>query len=249
MLRSIEDLIKSGVTCPDGDLGRVEQVYFDVRTWGMCYLIVDTSAWGYGEKIWVPLRCISQIDFASGVVKLNRTQQKMLSSSSLDTKTPVSRLQEVRIFDYYDCKPYWEEANFHGTPHDPAAPLEPDANTRMTEQMNALNALNALNATVHPLSTKEVGGFTIEALEGPIGHIRDFVFDDETWLIRYLTVDTRDWWQSESEVLLSTESFKCIDSTTSTISTSLSRDAIKRSPAYIDAVPLSRMYETQLHKP
>ena len=108
---------------------------------------------------------------------------------------------------------------------------------------------NALNATSHLLNTKQVGRFTIEALDGPIGHIRDFVFDDGTWLIRYLTVDTRDWWQSESEVLLSTESFNSIDSTTSTISTTLSRDAIKRSPPYIDAAPLNRMYEPQLHKP
>ena len=108
---------------------------------------------------------------------------------------------------------------------------------------------NALNATPRLLNTKQVGRFSIEASEGSVGHIRDFVFDDGTWLIRYLTVDTRDWWQSESEVLLSTESFNSIDSTTSTISTTLSRNAIKRNPTYIDAVPLNRMYETQLHKP
>ena len=98
------------------------------------------------------------------------------------------------------------------------------------------------------MNTKQAGGFVIEASDGPIGHIRDFVFDDETWLIRYLTVDTGDWWQRESDVLLETESLNRIDSTTQTISTALSRGAIKRSPTYVDAVPLSRMYETQLHK-
>ena len=105
MLRSIEDLIESCVTCPDGDLGKVEKVYFDVRTWAMRYLIVDTTAWGYGASIWVPARCIRQIDFASSVVKLNLTQHEMLGSSSIDTQTPISRVQEGRIFDYYRCKP------------------------------------------------------------------------------------------------------------------------------------------------
>ena len=248
MLRSIGDLIESCVTCPDGDLGKVEKVYFDVRTWAMRYLIVDTTAWGYGASIWVPARCIRQIDFASSVVKLNLTHE-MLDSSSIDTQTPISRLQEGRIFDYYRCKPYWEEDYFQensqhpGRSVNPPAALELDANARVTPQTNALNATPRL------LNTKQVGRFSIEASEGSVGHIRDFVFDDGTWLIRYLTVDTRDWWQSESEVLLSTESFNSIDSTTSTISTTLSRNAIKRNPTYIDAVPLNRMYETQLHKP
>ncbi len=96
--------------------------------------------------------------------------------------------------------------------------------------------------------SKQAGGYTIEAVDGPIGQIRDFVFDDETWQIRYLTIDTREWWQGKSEVLLSTESIDSIDSAASTISTTLSREAIQHSPVYLDDVPLRRMYETQLHK-
>jgi len=249
MLRSIDDVLKSGVTCPDGDLGKVEHVYFDILTWCVRYLIVDTAAWGYGEKIWVPTCCVRQIDFASNVIKLNHAQQNMLSSSSIDTQTPISHLQEVAIFAHYGYKPYWQQERFRGAPKrtggrfGPPVADEPDANVRIASKTDLPNA------TVELMNTKHVGGFAIEASDGPIGHIRDFVFDDETWLIRYLTVDTRDWWQRESEVLLATESFNRIDSTAQTISTTLSRGAIKRSPTYLDAVPLSRMYKTQLHKP
>lgn len=92
---------------------------------------------------------------------------------------------------------------------------------------------NAVNSKVHLLSTKQAGGYTIEAVDGPIGQIRDFVFDDETWLIRYLTIDTREWRQSESEseMLLPTESVDSIDSAASTISTTLTREAIQHSPS------------------
>jgi uncharacterized protein YrrD len=37
---------------------------------------------------------------------------------------------------------------------------------------------------------KEIEGFTITATDGDIGKVRDFYFDDETWAVRYLVVDT-----------------------------------------------------------
>ena len=83
--------------------------------------------------------------------------------------------------------------------------------------------------------------------DGAIGHVADFVFDDETWVVRYMAVDTRDWWDSAREILLSTEWIESVDSVRFTVSTALTRDAVEHSPAYVDDVPLNRMYETQLH--
>ncbi len=33
-------------------------------------------------------------------------------------------------------------------------------------------------------------GYAIEAKDGTIGNIADFLFDDRTWLVRWLVVDT-----------------------------------------------------------
>lgn len=248
MMRSIEDMFGCSVTCTDGDLGKIDQIYFDMHSWRMRYLVIDTSAWGYGQKIWVPRCCIHQIDFASSVVKLNLDQQKMLGSPAIDTQKPISRLQEARIVNYYGCKPYWEEAYAKGASQHPsgainaAVEVKPGTHERMTLHTNAVNI------KVHLLSTEQASKYTIEAVDGPIGHIRDFVFDDETWAIRYLTIDTHEWWQSESEVLLSTESIDSIDSAVSTISITLSRDAIRHGRVYLNDVPLRRTYETQSHK-
>jgi len=38
-----------------------------------------------------------------------------------------------------------------------------------------------------------VSGHHVEASDGEIGHVEDFLVDDRTWAIRYLIVDTRDW--------------------------------------------------------
>ena len=42
------------------------------------------------------------------------------------------------------------------------------------------------------------------AVDGEIGHIEDFIMDDETWTIRYAVADTGNW-SSGKKVLLSTE--------------------------------------------
>lgn len=249
MLRSIQDMVGCSVVCPDGDMGKVGQIYFDVHSWCARYLVIDTSAWGYGQKIWVPPCCIHQIDFDSSVVKLNLDQQKMLGSPAIDTLKPISRLQEARLVNYYGCKPYWEETHAHVASRYPSGAIRSAAFIESERRERMTLHTNAVNSKVHLLSTKQAGGYTIEAVDGPIGQIRDFVFDDETWLIRYLTIDTREWWQSESEMLLPTESVDSIDSAALTISTTLSREAIQHSPVYLNDAPLRRMYETQLHKP
>ena len=47
-----------------------------------------------------------------------------------------------------------------------------------------------------------VDGHHIQATDGEIGHVEDFIIDDETWAIRYLIVDTQNWWPGK-KVLVS----------------------------------------------
>ena len=42
-------------------------------------------------------------------------------------------------------------------------------------------------------SAKDLPGLTIRATDGEIGTVKEFYFDDETWAIRYLVVDTGGW--------------------------------------------------------
>ncbi|WP_338048155.1 hypothetical protein [Paraburkholderia azotifigens] len=98
----------------------------------------------------------------------------------------------------------------------------------------------------HLRSTDAVDGYHFAAADGDIGHVSGFIFDDEAWTIRYLTVDTQNWWPSR-EALLATEWISLIDWFESTVSTKLTRDAIKSSPAYDNRIPLERDFETQLY--
>ena len=46
------------------------------------------------------------------------------------------------------------------------------------------------SADSHLRSSKEVIGYEIMATDGPIGSVENFVFDDKSWAIRYMVVDT-----------------------------------------------------------
>jgi hypothetical protein len=65
-----------------------------------------------------------------------------------------------------------------------------------------LAASRAMGWDRHLRSTDEVTGYHLAALDGEIGHVDDFIIDDETWAIRYLVVATKNWWPGK-KVLIS----------------------------------------------
>ena len=46
---------------------------------------------------------------------------------------------------------------------------------------------------IHLRSITEVDGYTIHATDGEIGHINDFIVDDQSWKLVDLIVDTHNW--------------------------------------------------------
>jgi len=99
----------------------------------------------------------------------------------------------------------------------------------------------------HLRSTDSVQGHNLQALDGEIGHVEDFVIDDETWAIRYLIVDTRNWWPGK-KVLISPQWIERVSWSESKVFVNLSREAIKQSPEYTEESLLTRDYETGLHQ-
>ena len=96
-------------------------------------------------------------------------------------------------------------------------------------------------------SMREVVGYHINARSETFGHLEDMLFDPETWSIRYLVVDTRNWWPGPP-VLVSPEWVHEIDWTGRTISFDIEAERIKASPQYDPAMALTRDYEIALHQ-
>ena len=108
-------------------------------------------------------------------------------------------------------------------------------------------ARRATDEDPHLRSTADVTRHDIQAQDGEIGHVGDFVIDDETWAIRYLIVDTRNWWPGK-KVLISTQWVERISWTESKVFINLTRDAIKRAPEYTEGALITRDHEIKLHR-
>jgi sporulation protein YlmC with PRC-barrel domain len=98
----------------------------------------------------------------------------------------------------------------------------------------------------HLRSTLEVTGYHIVASDGEIGHVEDFIIDEETWAIRYLIVATTNFWPGK-KILVSPQWIASVSWETQKVVVDLSRETIKNSPAYVDEAAITRDYETGLH--
>src|ERR1019366_2245672 len=97
------------------------------------------------------------------------------------------------------------------------------------------------------LNTKKLHGHKLAALDGEIGHVKDCYFDDQSWAVRYLVVDTGTWLPGR-QVLLSPHSFGRFDKAAKTLHINLTRKAIENSPAIEEHRPVSRQFEKNYYE-
>jgi len=100
--------------------------------------------------------------------------------------------------------------------------------------------------TSHTQSTRDVIGTYIVAKDGEIGHVEDFIIDNEGWLVRYMVVDTANWWPGK-KVLMSTSWVRSLKWTDKKVHVDLTREEIKGSPEYSPGKIPPRAYEERLY--
>ncbi len=92
-------------------------------------------------------------------------------------------------------------------------------------------------------STKDLENFTIGATDGEIGHVKDFYFEDDTWIVRYLIVDTGSW-LSRRKVLISPISVRQPSWADRTLPVGITREQVRNSPDIDTDMPVSRQNES-----
>ena len=98
----------------------------------------------------------------------------------------------------------------------------------------------------HLRSCRAVMKYHIHASDGDIGHVEGLVVDDETWAIRYIVVDTSNWWLGH-KVLVAPQWIEAVNWAESTVSVKMTRQGIKDAPAYFTDAPLERRDEAGLY--
>lgn len=93
---------------------------------------------------------------------------------------------------------------------------------------------------------KSLIGFSIGATDGEIGEVTDLYFDDHTWTVRYLIVETGNWLNNR-KVLISPQALLTPDWENKIFPVNLTKDQIKNSPDIDTERPVSRQHEIEMH--
>jgi uncharacterized protein YrrD len=218
----------------DGEIGKVKEFYFDDKHWTIRYLIADTGNWLTGRQVLISPYALGPALQEDHDIVVNLTKKQIEDSPSLDTHKPVSRQFEESYSGYYGWPSYWDGPYVWG-----AYPYI----VRDRDKWGDNTGDKAWDP--HLRSTDSVDGHHIQATDGEIGHVEDFVIDDDTWAIRYLIVNTSNWW-SGKKVLLSPHWISRVSWTESKVFVGLSRETIKSSPEFTDESLITRDYETDL---
>ncbi len=239
MLHRAKTLREYKLDSLDGEMGRVNDFYFDDEHWTVRYLVADTGNWLRGRLVLIsPYALVAAIKDEEHIA-VDLSKKQIEESPSIFTDKPVSRQFEREYYGYYGWGSYW------GGPFPWGAYSYPYPGPATAEEERPAGD-EEKEWDPHLRSVRNVTGYNIEASDGEIGHVEDFVIDDVTWAIRYLIVDTRNWWPGK-KVLISPQWIERVSWSNSKVFVNLTRDAIKQAPEYADDSVLNREYEAGLH--
>jgi len=221
----------------EGEIGKVKEFYFDDKHWTIRYLVADTGSWLHDRQVLISPYAMVAVNREEENIDINLTKNQIEGSQSVESDKPVSRQFEETYNGYYGWPAYW------GAPSMGAVYPNIELDSQKLKEEPQVDEDWDPNLR----STYDMTGHDIQAIDGEIGHIKDFIIDDETMTIRYLIIDTGNWWQGK-KVLISPKWIERVSGVESKVFVNLLRESIKNSPEYTDESMLNRDYEIGLHK-
>jgi hypothetical protein len=242
MLRSIKEMENYSIGATDGLIGHVKDFYFDDESWVIRYFVVETGPWLSNRKVLISPIAINQPNWQEKIFPAALTQTQVKNSPDIDTDKPVSRQHEMGYLGYYGYPSYWGGGGLWG------GGLYPDMLQGGAENFAAESSRPGHeHDDPHLRSANDVMRYYVHATDGDIGHVQGLLVEEKTWAIRYIIVNTSNWWLGH-QVLIAPEWIDDVYWAESKLEVALTRDAVKHSPAYDSSVPLDLEQEAVIHK-
>lgn len=240
MLRTLRNLERYTVQASDGDIGRVEDFLLDDERWIVRYLVVETGGLLDGRRVVLSPISFREVDWATHSFHVALTQKMVEHSPSVDVDKPVSRQQERDQLRYYRHPRYWGHPGLWGMGSHPSLLANASGSDETGEPTDTASG------DVHLRSAREVCGYHIQGTDEAIGHVEDFIVDDQSWQIRYLVVSTSNWWFGK-KVLIAPQWATRISWEERAVYVDMTRQGIKSSPEWNPAAGVNREYESRLY--
>jgi sporulation protein YlmC with PRC-barrel domain len=162
---ALSELYRYVIEGADGDVGRIEDVYFDDRAWIVRHLVVDIRHRRDSHRVLIPPAAVLAIDDSRRRLAVGLSRAQVQHSPSIDTAKPVSRQHHIDVYSYF------------GFPYDwtgPAVHPDPLAGVGGGDQ--------------HLRSARAVTGYVARTMQDEWGEIDDALVEVSSWAIRYLIV-------------------------------------------------------------
>lgn len=238
MLRTSE-ILRGAIRATDGSIGSIDDLLIDDQTWIVRWIVIDTGSWVPGRKVLLPPSCFGQSAPTDREFPVNLTRQKVQDSPIIITDVPVSS-RKPALYGHCGWASWFAGyfplagAGLAGPPggfDSPRGSLHDVPTERRDDP--------------HLCSAKEVKGYHIRATDDDIGHVDEFLVDQDGWAIRYIVVDTGSWW-AKKRVLVSPQWIRDVSWTDQRIQVDFTRNEVKDSPRYDPDTPVDRRYREQL---
>jgi len=192
LLNARDDLLGSKIQATDENIGTLQDLLFDDLSWIVRYLVVDTGDWLPGRRVLLSPISVRSVDSGEKSVSVKLTAEQVEKSPPVDAHKTVSRQQETELSQYYGWPAYWSAETRTvpmgavGMPGEVAPPIPPSVEAEDDRSGRE-------EADPHLRSVNEVRGYHIEAQDGEIGHVKDFLINPDMWWVQSMVVDTRNW--------------------------------------------------------
>jgi len=185
MLQGIKPLYGNKLGASDGDIGHVKDFFFDDQNWAIRYVVADTGSWLPERQVLISPHAFVNLHQSAKVLAVNLTRKQIENSPPIESHKPVSRQYEEEYHRYYGWPYYWQGGGLWGMGGFPILELPPKP---LPTVPATVNGPQPKRADAHLRSTQAVNGYHLQASDGTIGHICDFMMDTRSWAISELVI-------------------------------------------------------------
>lgn len=238
MLHTLIDLEGFTVNAVDGYIGKVKDFYFDDRAWKIRHLVAETGIWLKNRRVLLPAVSIKCVDRESKTLTVDLSMNQVKNGPGLDKNLAISPQTEIDYLSYYGYSFYRGKTDVQG--QDEAYDLS------VAETFSAIDAVRRMNGDRHLRSCKEIINYNIEAIDSEVGHLQGMLFNEDTWAVQYLLVNTSNWWLGH-QVLLEPQMIRDISWGDARIYVDLLRQQVQDAPIFNSDVNDDYEREIDIH--
>jgi len=257
MLQIVSDLKGYFIEAKDGEIGTVNDFLFDDSTFKVRWLVVDTGKWLTGRKVLIHPPAIRYADHWTRKLTVDLTKSQIENSPDIAHDRPVSQQMQNALYGHYGWDPQSSGSLYGAAMVDGGqyiadmGSMEPPLPARTyfggNAASEALRGKSAIHdADPHLRSIAEVTGYDVHAIDGSIGYVENFLIDSQSWIVRYVTIDTSRWWFGQ-HVLISPHAMKEVDWTGRYIRLDIAREQVKASPPWSPEALIDEDFENRLY--